>query len=83
MPNHLDTAGFDVTGVHERSQSRPGQLEMDLIVTPRAVRCAKQVVSAHLRLWDLDNSAEDLGLIDLTKSERGGNLRQLVRGETR
>lgn len=53
MANLLEVTLVPATGVRATTRSKPGNLEIDLDVTPEAVPIIRTVVRAHLKLWGL------------------------------
>ncbi|MFD7379664.1 ATP-binding protein [Streptomyces mirabilis] len=51
------------SGVRATTHSTPGQLEMDLAVTPHAVSNVRTIVVAHLRLWGLTDLTDRAALV--------------------
>ena len=53
MANLLELTPAPATGVRATTRSKPGNLEIDLDVTPEAVPIIRTIVRAHLKLWGL------------------------------
>lgn len=66
MADLLELPAAPATGVRAMTRSKPGQLEIDLDVTPEAVPIVRTIVRAHLKLWGL---ADLTDRVTLTVSE--------------